>query len=86
MKLNWAEIESGVYKRSDGACVREHLAIYGGGARRWVAYGPSGVRLTSIAGRMVYERRWESAEGAMMALDREQPIDGRKPKSRRTLK
>ena len=72
--------------RSDGASVAEKLATYGGGARRWVAYGPSGARLTTLAGRITCDRRWESPETAMAALDTEFPLNGRKPKSRRTLK
>lgn len=86
LRQGWQDSGLGGYARSDGASVSEKLATYGGGARRWVAYGPSGVRLTSIAGRATYERRWESAETAMAALDAEFPINGRKAKTRRTLK
>lgn len=75
--MSWTEKRDGIgsgwrYVRGDGATVKWH----GGPSRlQWLAYepDPSENYLSRTNGRLIWPRRWATAEAAMRAVDREYP-------------
>lgn len=75
LSMNWTEIKDSAglrFQRRDGAVVKFSM-----GPRRldWIAYepDPSEKYLSRTNGRLVWPRRWGSAEAAMKAVDHEYP-------------